>query len=377
MVKKKLHDYRQDFPVTENYIYLNHAGVSPISSPVREAVEGFLDHSQHNGIVGIEKVFGRGEEIRGEIARFVGAKKEEVAFVRSTSHGLSLVAEGLDWREGENVVTASCEFPSNVYPWMNLQRKGVKTRFVDPAGGRISLDDLAAAIDSHTRLVSLSWVEYENGFRNDLTEIGALCRERGVLFCVDGIQGVGAIPLDLSDLPVDFLAADGHKWLLGPEGIGFLYVSEKRINPLHPVIVGWHSVVDPLRFNDLDFSLRRDAAKFEEGSPSFMGIMAIGAAVELLAGVGIDAVWKKIDHLVQHAAAGLRRKGYAILTPGEEEHRSGILTFRSEKHSPEKLFRILTEGGCVVALRGGGIRISPHFYNTIEEIDRMTTLLPE
>jgi len=376
MIDKSLDDYRRYFPVTEGYLYLNHAGVSPISLLVKEAVEKFLTHSNQNGIVGIERLFSRGEEIRESIARFVGAEKEEIAYVRSTSHGLSLVAEGIDWREGENVVTASCEFPSNVYPWMNLQRRGIETRFVDPVEGRINLDDLSAAIDGKTRVVSLSWVEYGNGFRNDLEAIGRLCRERGVWFCVDGIQGVGAIPLDLSRLPVDVLAADGHKWLLGPEGIGFLYVSQRVLDRIHPVIVGWHSVIHPLDFEDLEFTLRRDAAKFEEGSPSFMGIMALGAAVDLLAEVGVDRVWKRIAGFIEHAVTGLERRGYEIVSPREEPHRSGILTFRSRDHSPEKLFRILTEGKIVVAVRGGGIRISPHFYNTIEEIDRFLDQLP-
>ncbi len=376
MIDKSLDDYCRYFPVTEGYLYLNHAGVSPISLLVKEAVEKFLTHSNQSGIVGIERLFGRGEEIRESIARFVGAEKEEIAYVRSTSHGLSLVSEGIDWREGENVVIASCEFPSNVYPWMNLKRRGVETRFVDPVEGRIDLDDLAAAIDEKTRLMSLSWVEYGNGFRNDLEAIGRLCRERGIWFCVDGIQGVGAIPLDLSRLPVDVLAADGHKWLLGPEGIGLLYVSQRVLDRIHPVIVGWHSVIHPLDFEDLDFTLRRDAAKFEEGSPSFMGIMALGAAVDLLAEVGIDRVWKRIAGFIEHAVTGLERRGYEIVSLREEPHRSGILTFRSRDHSPEKLFRILTEGKIVVAVRGGGIRISPHFYNTIEEIDRFLDQLP-
>jgi cysteine desulfurase/selenocysteine lyase len=368
--------FRSYFPVTEKYIYLNHAGVSPISSPVKKAVEQFLEHSNRSGIVGIEKLFARGEEVRDSIASFVGAEKKEIAYVRSTSHGLSLVAEGIDWKEGENVVTASCEFPSNVYPWMNLTRHGVETRLVDAVDGEVRVEDLLAKMDDKTRLLSLSWVEYGNGFRNDLEAIGTICRERGIYFCVDGIQGVGAIPLDLTATCVDFLAADAHKWLLGPEGIGFLYVSKRVIDRVHPVIVGWHSVVHPLDFEDVDFTLRDDAAKFEEGSPSFMGIMALGAAVALLAEVGVDAIWSHIKILNDHAAGGLKEKGYELLTSMEEKKRSGILTFCSHRHSNEKLFRILSEAGIVVAVRGGGIRISPHFYNTIEEIDRFLDLLP-
>lgn len=371
-----LSKYRELFPVTRNLTYLSHAGVSPISLPVKEAVEDFLDQSSRMGIVGIEAFVQRCEAIRERIAKFIGAARNEIAFVKSTSHGLSLVAEGIAWKDGDNVVTAACEFPANVYPWMNLKRRGVTTRLVPCREGEIRLEDLREAMDDRTRLVSLSWVEYGNGFRNDIEKIGSLCRERGIYFCVDGIQGVGAMPLDLSGLAVDFLAADAHKWMLAPEGIGFLYVSERVIEQVHPVIVGWHSVRNALNFEDLDFTLREDARKFEEGSAPFMGIMAIGAAVDLLDRVGIHDVWKQIRLLNDHAAAGLRAKGYEILTPPGEERRSGILTFRSDRHSAPEIFQRLCAADIVAAVRGGGIRISPHFYNTGEEIEVFLSVLP-
>ncbi len=361
--------------MTCNLIYLSHAGVAPISLRVKEAVEEFLQESLQSGILSVEKWYQTSEKIRQRIAGFIGAKDKEITFVRSTSHGLSLVAEGIDWKEGDNVVTASCEFPANVYPWMNLKRRGVETRMVDPRNGEIDLQDLKKKIDRRTRLVSLSWVEFQNGFRNDLEAIGTLCREKGILFCVDGIQGVGALPIDLSELPVDFLAADGHKWILAPEGAGFLYLSERVMDRIHPVIVGWHSVKNPLNFESLDFSLREDARKFEEGSAAMMGIFALGAAFELLAEVGIDRIWDRIQSLNDYAVEGLQKKGYEILSPLEEGKRSGILTFRSDRHSTEELFRRLTEAQIVAAVRCGGIRISPHFYNTIDEIDRLLEVL--
>ena len=317
----------------------------------------------------------RGEKVREKVADFVGAKRSEIASVRSTSHGLSLVAEGLHWKEGDNVITAGCEFPANIYPWMNLKRRGVETRLVEPRNGEIHIDDLLGKMDSRTRLVSLSWVEYQNGFRNNLEVIGSLCRERGIYFCVDGIQGVGALPLNLSELPVDFLSADGHKWLLAPEGIGFLYISERVMDQIHPVIVGWHSVKNALNFEQIDFTLREDARKFEEGSASMMGIFALGAAVDLLAEVGIHRIWERIHSLTDHAISGLRKKGYQILSPLDEEKRSGILTFGSDRYSPAQLFQTLTKANIVVALRGGGIRISPHFYNTEDESEKLLSHL--
>lgn len=371
----ELLEYRKNFPVTRNYSFLGHAGVSPVSLRVKKAVETFLKESSELGSVSIEQWVLRAERIRHEIAAFAGAGKNEIAFVRSTSHGLSLVAEGIDWKEGDNVITASCEFPANVYPWINLKRRGVETRMVDPRQGKIYVDDIREKIDGRTRLVSLSWVEYQNGFRNDLQAIGTLCREKGIYFCVDGIQGVGALPLDLSGLPVDFLSADGHKWLLAPEGIGFLYLSKRVMEQIHPVIVGWHSVKNALVFEDLDFSLREDARKFEEGSASMMGIFALGAAVELLAEAGIGRIERQILALNDRAIEGLRAKGYEILSPLDQAERSGILTFRSDSHSPETLFQRLTKANIIVSVRGGGIRISPHFYNTFDEIDHLLEVI--
>ncbi len=376
MARPVLSDYRSLFPVTEALTYLNHAGVAPISLRVKEAVASFLELSARCGILGIEKLVRQGESVRETIACFLGAHSDEIAFVRSTSHGLSLVAEGIDWRAGDNVVTASCEFPANVYPWMNLNRRGVETRLVAPEGGEIRIDDVRASMDGRTRVVSLSWVEYQDGFRNDLEVLGSLCRERDVLFCVDGIQGVGGLPLDLCGLPVDFLAADGHKWLLAPEGIGFLYLSRRVMDRVHPVIVGWHSVKNALVFEDLDFTLRDDARKFEEGSAPFMGIVALGAAFDLLADVGLERIWKQIRSLNDLAAAGLRERGYRVLSPMDDATRSGILTFRSEHHTNAALFQRLSEGHIVCAVRGGGIRISPHFYNTEDDIERFLAWLP-
>ncbi len=376
MARSQLSDYRPLFPVTEALSYLNHAGVAPISLRVKEAVESFLELSARWGILGIEKLVRRGETVRETIARFLGAHRDEIAFVRSTSHGLSLVAEGIDWRVGDNVVTAACEFPANVYPWMNLDRRGVETRLVSPRGGEIRIDDVRTCMDGRTRVVSLSWVEYQDGFRNDLAALGSLCRERDVLFCVDGIQGVGCLPIDLSSLSVDFLAADGHKWLLAPEGIGFLYLSRRVMDRVHPVIVGWHSVKNALVFEDLDFTLRDDARKFEEGSAPFMGILALGAAFDLLEEVGLVRIWRQVRALTDLAAAGLREKDYEILSPMDDGTRSGILTFRSGHHTNAALFERLSKGQIVCAVRGGGIRISPHFYNSEDDIERFLARLP-
>src|SRR5262249_39184346 len=224
----------------------------------------------------------------------------DVAFVKNTSEGVGFVAEGLPWRPGDNMVTAAEEYPANVYPWMNLQGRGVEVRRVASRGPRVELDDIRAAIDGRTRLVSLSFVEFASGFRNDLDAVGALCRERGVLFFVDAIQGLGVLPLDVRRTPVDFLAADGHKWLLGPEGAGVFYVRRELVEQLHPVAVGWNSVVGAWDFSTINFQLKPHAGRWEGGTLNVGGVVALGASLGLLLEAGVAAVAERVLELTDY-----------------------------------------------------------------------------
>src|SRR5262249_43276910 len=236
----------------------------------------------------------------------------DVAFVKNTSEGVGFVAEGLPWRPGDNMVTAAEEYPANVYPWMNLQGRGVEVRRVASRGPRVELDDLRAAIDGRTRLVSLSFVEFASGFRNDLDAVGVLCRERGILFFVDAIQGLGVLPLDVGRTPVDFLAADGHKWMLGPEGAGLFFARRDRVELLHPVGVGWNSVVGALGFSPLDFRLKPYAGRWESGTLNVGGILALGASLELLQAAGVEAVAARVLELTDHLCEGAARAGLRV-----------------------------------------------------------------
>ncbi len=220
MTTNNLESYRREFPITEKYAYLDHAGVAPLSNRVKDAVTSFLAESLEGGAFHYPVWARRIMDARQACAALLNARPDEIAFVRSTSHGLSLVAEGLEWKRGDNVLIYEKEFPSNIYPWQNLGRKGVGTRIIPSREGRIVLDDIERLIDKRTRLLSLSSVQFTNGFRSDLKAVSNLCRGRGVLFCVDAIQSLGVLPLDVKDCGIDFLSADAHKWLLGPEGIG-------------------------------------------------------------------------------------------------------------------------------------------------------------
>src|SRR5262245_29210900 len=234
---------RHQMPVTRSWAFLDHAAVAPLSDPARLAMAAYSADLTENGDVNESRWTRRVEEVRGLLAQLLNADSGEIAFVKNTSEGIDFVAEGFPWKPGDNVVIAEEEYPANVYPWLNLKDRDVETRLVATRERRIWIDDIRSRIDARTRLVSLSFVEFASGFRNDLDAVGTLCRERGVFFLVDAIQGLGVLPLDVRRTPIDFLAADGHKWLLGPEGAGLFFIRKELIDLVRPVAVGWHSVI--------------------------------------------------------------------------------------------------------------------------------------
>src|SRR5262249_29927553 len=261
-----------------------------------------------NGGVRLHVWTQRVEEVHRLAGRLLNADPLDVAFLKNTSEGVGIVAEGFPWQPGDNMVTAAEEYPANIYPWLNLADRGVEVRLVPSRGSRVEIDDVRAALDGRTRLVSLSMVEFASGFRNDLDSLGSLCRERGIYFFVDAIQGLGVLPLDVRRTPVDFLAADGHKWLLGPEGAGLFYVRRELVEMLHPVGVGWNSVVGSLDFSRIDFRLKPHAGRWESGTLNVGGVSALGASLALLLEIGIPAVAARVleltDHLCERAGRG-------------------------------------------------------------------------
>jgi selenocysteine lyase/cysteine desulfurase len=366
--------YRQNFPVTEKYIYLDHAGVAPVSLRVREAVEPFLVESSGGGAFHYMKWLAKIAQVRKACAELINADPNDVAFVKSTSHGLSIVAEGLDWKPGDNLLIYEKEFPSNIYPWLNLKRKGVAVKTIPSRGGRILIEDIEALIDSRTRLLALSSVQFINGFRIDLKRTGELCRSRGILFCVDAIQSLGLIPMDVKAFNIPFLSADAHKWLLGPEGIGIFYCRRELAERLSPPLVGWKSVKNDLAFERPEFDLKTDAARFEEGSMNVMGIIALGAAVDLLLEIGIEKIEKRVLSLGDLIIKKAEDRGFTVLTPKERTSRGGNVTFTGNFDAVAIKSR-LQDQGIMVNIRGGGLRVAPHFYNNEAEIERFFTVL--
>jgi cysteine desulfurase/selenocysteine lyase len=353
--------WRDEFPITSRCAYLDHAGVAPVSRRVASAVAVFIADARDFARLRYADWERRGEAVRAAAARLIAARPEEVAFVASTSDGLSAIANGLDWRPGDSVVTAADEFPANVYPWWGLARLGVETRLAPVVGGRLTVDAVLGAVDATTRVVSVSAVDFATGQRRPLAALGEICRRRGILFCVDAIQALGAVRLDVEREAIDCLAADGHKWLCAPEGCGILYVSRRWLDRLEPRRLGWKSVTDHGRYLPYHFDLKPDAGKFECGSPSFLGIHALGAAIDLLLEVGLATVEAGVLETTSRLREELVRRGYAVLSPDAPEERAGITTVRT-RAEPESVVARLRAAGVLASARGGGVRFSPHFY---------------
>ncbi len=363
---------RAEFPVTERYAYLNHASVGPLPRRSVLQIAALAASIAESGDRRWPERNAMAEEVRGLAARLLGAREpHEVAFVENTSTGLSAVAEALAWQPGDNVVGVACEFPSNVYPWMNLAARGVTWRPVPERDGRVDTDELLAQVDDRTRVVALSWVEYANGFRFDLARIGAFCRARGVLFVVDVIQGLGGLVLDVEREAVDVACASAHKWLLGPEGIGLLYVSDRVVERLRPQRAGWRSMRDQGSWTELEIDWGPGAKRYESGTLNGLGICALGVSLQMFLDLGPAAVERRVLALADLAARGLAERGLAVVSsrlPGET---SGIVAALHPHLPTERIVDRLLERDIVVSARAGRLRLSPHVYNTADEIERV------
>jgi selenocysteine lyase/cysteine desulfurase len=368
--------FRELFPVTAEWAYLNHCAVSPLATPVVAAMQRFMDDQQHHGVMHYMEWQKEVKEVREKAASLINASIDEVAFVRNTVEGISMVAEGLPWQEGDNVVTVYGEYPANVYPWLNLKSRGVETRVVPDRAGRVVLEDVFGAVDERTRLITLSFVEFTNGFRNDLAAVGEFCRRRGILFMVDAIQGLGALPLDVEGVQIDFMAAGAHKWLLGPLGIGILYCRLERLDQLRLIQVGPASMPPRPEYLPYDFELRADARRFEAGAQNIAGIYGLGAILDVLQEAGIANIEQHLWGLLDFAVAELKAKGCEVLSSLAPGERSGMIAFRSPRMATPDLMGRLGQAKVAITARSGGIRIAPHLYNNQEDIERLLAEVP-
>lgn len=357
---------------------MNHAGVAPLSRRAAEAMTAFVEDATINGAVNVDDWVETAEQCRSLAAKLINADTSEIAFMKNTTQGILIAANGIDWHQGDNVVTSVVEFPANIYPWWSLnERYGVETRMVPQIEGRIQIEDIISAIDENTRAVTISHVEFASGFRNDIRAIGEICKERDIWFVVDAIQSLGAIDVDVKSAYVDILAADGHKWLLAPEGAAIFYCANDKLERLINTNIGWASVVNPRDFLNYDLTQKPDATRFEEGSYNSVGLYGLKAAIELLLEVGISNIETHILQITENLIEGLEAKGYRVITPTRNSERAGIVSFESERNTPVELFEMLNEKNIITAERGRGLRVSPHFYNTESEIQRLLDVLPD
>ena len=359
----------REFPVRKNLIYLNHAAVAPLPARVADAMRAHLADASNFGALHWKKWYRQYDETREKAALFVGGDAARVAFLPSTSHALNLVAQGLEWRPGDNVVGDDLEFPANVYPWMNLAGRGVEYRKAVSRNGILTADDFRPLVDERTRVLAVSWVTFHSGFVFPLADLGALARERQCLFVVDAIQGLGTMPLDAGQLGIDVLAADAHKFLYGPEAMAVFAFSEKAKAAIAPPWTGWWNV--PWRESQLayDLKLYESGRRFEAGSLPTDHVYGLAAAIDLLSEIGMEGAQRRIGSLISTLRDGLAGLGWSIRTPASS--RSAILSAAPPGGDIRKAVARLEEQGVVTSPREAGVRFAPHVGNDEGEIARV------
>jgi cysteine desulfurase / selenocysteine lyase len=364
--------HRSQLPVTKELIYLNHAAVAPLARPAAEAMARLTEDVLCNGSFHSSEWVETYDGLRAAAARLIHAEPGEIALLKNTSEGIATIAMGLDWRAGDRVVAFEEEFPANQYPWRRLEAKGVRIEWLRASDPLDRIDEAARG----ARLVALSFVQYLTGFRSNLNAIGEICRRRGAIFLVDAIQGLGAFPLDVLAAHIDALAADGHKWLLGPEGCAILYISRELQQRVEPAEFGWTNVAGFEDYANRDMTLRPDAGRYECGTLNTIGCYGLRASIEFLLSVSVERIAPAVQALGDRIAEGVRARGYELLGKRTAENGAGIVSFRKAGVDSAALVARLRENKISTAARAGWVRASPHFYIAAEEIDAMLKCLP-
>lgn len=371
-------DLPSEFTVLEDIVYLNHAAVSPWPRRASAAVTVFAEENRLRGAQHYPDWLAVEQRLRERLKRLIGARSpDEIALLKNTSEGLSVIAHGIAWRPGDNVVYPAQEFPSNRIVWESLVDRGVELRPVDVYAQADPEAALLGMIDGRTRLLSVSSVQYDTGLRLDLTRLGRACESAEVLFCVDAIQSLGALPLNVREIRADFVVADGHKWLLGPEGLALFYCRRELLERLELHQFGWHMTEHPHDFECRDWVPATTARRFECGSPNMLGIHALDASIGLLEELGAVRIAEQVldnsKYLIEKI--GMMSSDYALFTPSEPSRHAGIVSFRPLRQDVVELHRRLTAANVICAVRRGALRLSPHCYTPHAHLDRALELL--
>lgn len=365
-------EYSHQFPVTEHLIYLNHAAVAPLCRPAGEAMKWLAEDAMRNGSLHYSQWEECYEGVRLSTARMIGAHRDEIAIVKNTSEGIATVAMGLGWKPGDRIVAFREEFPANYFPWLRLEAKGCEITWLSVTDALDQIDEAARG----AKLLAISYVQYLSGYRANLEAIGEICSSHGCFFFVDAIQGLGALPLDVENARIDALAADGHKWLLGPEGCGILYVRKIWQDRIEPVEFGWTNIAGYNDYSCRDMTLRPDAGRYECGTLNTIGIFGLRAAIDFLLEVGIHRIGPDVVTAADRLAEGAIAKGYELLGTRTPQTASGIVSIRKPGVDCRMTVSELRRKGITAAPRQGWARLSPHFYVSPEAIESVLAALP-
>ena len=364
--------YADQFPVRDNLLYLNHAAVAPLPRVTADALKHLADDSLMWGSLHYAEWLAVYDGLRAAAAKLVNGDASEIALMKNTSEGIATIAMGLDWKPGDRMVGFKEEFPANLYPWKRLEAKGVEVTWLSVYDSLDRIDEACRG----ARLLSISFVQFLSGYRAPIQEIGEICRRNRCIYFVDAIQGMGAFPIDVQACGIDALAADGHKWMLGPEGCGILYINRALQDRVEPVEFGWTNVAGYNDYGSRDMALRQDAGRYECGTLNTIGCFGLKASIELLLEVGQREIAPVIQNLGDRIAAGVQTKGYELLGTRTPETAAGIVSFRKPGIDATQVVRILSQRNIIAAPRAGWIRTSPHFYISPAEIDRLIDALP-
>lgn len=362
---------RSLFAAAENYVYLNHAAVGVLPRPTREALHAFVDAQATGGVMRVFPYEMRMEQYRASIARFIGAQPGTIAVLRNTGDGANAIAGGFPWQSGDEVILPDNEFPANAQPWLPVRRRGARLHFIETAKERLTPDVLREHISSRTKVVTVSWVSFEDGYRHDLAALAEIAHRHGAIFCVDAIQGLGAFPIDVQACDIDALYCGGAKWMLSLQGVSFLYVRPDLIDRLNLASPGWRSVEDMWHFLDYEQPLAADATRFEGGTPNFIGALSLAESVAVMEAAGTNRIAAHVLMLTDRLAEGLLEAGAQLATIRSPRESSGIVTFRIPGADPVELGKALQHESIVTTYRANGIRVAPHGYNTAGEIDAL------
>ncbi len=365
-------------PVTERWIYLDHAAVGPLPRPTAQAIATYVQQAEQEGDTAWPQ-WAKGVEVcRQRASRLLHCELSEIALIPNTTYGINLIANGLRWRPGDNLVVPSNEFISNLLPWRLLENRGVEVRCI-PGDDDMLIDQLLKTMDSRTRLVSLSWVHYLTGYRADLARVCEAVHANGSLFMVDAIQGLGAFPLSLGDIPIDFLAADGHKWMLGPEGAGLMFIRQNQLDALEPIMMGWGSIEQAHKFDATEMRLKNSASRYEGGSANMAGLLGFSESLEVLLHSGChdpgSCFADSILELGMQLEQKLRRLGANVARHPSQLRQSGIVSFTLPNQDSMLVRAKLLEQKIVLSVRHGKLRAAIHAYNTESEIEQLIAIL--